>query len=115
MTMMLAVALGPLETLAVMIAVWAPSESVSLIMFSGKLAKVEPAGMVTLAKAGLASVVSLDERFTVTAEACAGLIETVPARLPADSTTEAGTVIPSVKVVWTLKLLETPVLAPLAA
>lgn len=90
MTMIFAVALGTPLALAVMVAVCAPSVSVSLRMVRVKFAEVEPAGMVTLETAGFASVVSLEERFTVTAEACAALIVTVPVTLPADSTAEAG-------------------------
>lgn len=94
--MMFVLALGTPATLTVMVAVWAPSWSVSLMMLSVKFAEVEPAGMVTVAAAGFASVVSLEERFTVTAEAWAALMVTVPETLPADSAAAAGSVRPRV-------------------
>ena len=96
LTVMFAVVLGPPEMLAVMTAICAPSWSVSLMILSVKFAEVEPAGMVTVATAGLASVVSFEERSMVVAVACAALMVTVPETLPADSAAAAGSVRPRV-------------------
>lgn len=112
-TEMVAVPLDAPEALAVMTAFCAPSASVSFAIVSVKLAEVEPAGMVTVEDAGVASVVSFEARFTTSALARALGMDTVPVTLPADSAAEAGSV--TVRGRLTLKVLEMPAMAPLAA
>lgn len=87
---MLAVPLVVPLALAVMMAVCAPSVRESLMMLRVKPTEVEPAGMVTDAVAGWASVVSLEVRLIVSADPSAEGIETVPVTLPADSTVDAA-------------------------